>query len=183
MTSEAGPDAQGPLDCSGGTCKRVFLSSTTTTSAILGGVAATDSMCQSLADARNLGGTWMAWLSDAQTAPGIRFAKAGVPYRLLDGTVVANDWGALTSGLLAHSIDMDEAGTTVSAAISVTEVWTGTTYLGNYAGADCRGWTSDMGHGLLYAEVGVFNVTDKAWTEAYLQFCDRGSLRLYCFEQ
>jgi len=165
----------------------VFLSSTLTMTAVLGGLAGGDAICQRLADAKKLGATWKAWLSDATASPSTRFTQAAVPYRLMSGTLVANDWTSLTSGVLAHAIDMDEAGTTVLPDSSVTEVWTGTTPSGTYAGASCQDWTSSQAHGVMCAlicgEVGLFDRTNAEWTAVYLQFCDRGDLRLYCFEQ
>src|SRR5437762_2817246 len=59
-------DAGGPL-CASGECRRVFISSATVLNPI-GGVATADATCQAFADARSLGGTWKAWISQP-TAP------------------------------------------------------------------------------------------------------------------
>ncbi len=185
-TIEAGPDGNGTLACGAGACKRVFVSSAQM-NPLFGSLMASDGICQSLADARNLGGTWMAWISDSTGSPSTRFTRAAVPYRLVDGTLVANDWGSLTSGTLAHPINMDEAGTTITIDSSVTEVWTGTTPSGTYAGASCQDWTTTRASGimcsLVCAEVGVLELADFGWTAVYFQFCDRTDEHLYCFEQ
>jgi hypothetical protein len=172
---DAGVDTGGPS----GTSKTVFVSSVLTADAKFGSLAAADALCQSLADGATLGGTWKAWLSDQREWPATRFTHAAVPYRLRDGTIVANDWAALTSGTLAHAIDHDETG---ALATGVTEVWTGTNPDGTYEGDSCKNWTSN-GPNPFVGSVGLFDSTDSTWTNVYLQFCDRTMLRVYCFEQ
>jgi len=167
------------MDASLGPYKRVFVSSTLTNNGSLGGLNAVDTSCQALADAQVLGGTWKAWLSDATRSPATRFTHASIPYRLVDGTLIANNWTQLTSGTLAHAIDHDETG---APATGVTEVWTGTLPDGTYEGDSCKNWTNSSTSPFL-AEVGTFDQPDSRWTAVYLQFCDRGSLRVYCFEQ
>jgi hypothetical protein len=173
------PPVDAGSDAPVGPYKRVFLSSTLTTSGNLGGIAAVDASCQSLADAQMLGGTWKAWLSDQMGSPATRFTQATIPYRLVDGTLVANDWTELTSGTLVHPIDHEETG---ALATGVTEVWTGTLPDGTYEGDSCKNWSNGSVNPFL-AEVGTFDQADYRWTAVYLQFCDRGQLRIYCFEQ
>src|SRR5262249_60032996 len=99
--------------CAPGTCKRVFVSSgVPAPSGKLGGVTAADTFCQTTADGKRLGGTWKAWISDTTSSPSTRFTQATVPYRLLDGSTIANNWMALVSGTLQHSINIQEDGTT-----------------------------------------------------------------------
>jgi len=154
--------------------RRVFVSSTLST-ADLGGPTGADTKCQNLADAMRLGGNWRAWLSDQLTSPALRFVKANVPYRLLDGTLVANDWDDLTDGVLAHGIDHDEKGILANDA----EVWTGTTATGAASGNHCSGFTSDVSQP---ATVGITTLPAD-WTSRYTQFCNRTNVRVYCFEQ
>jgi hypothetical protein len=156
--------------------RRVFVSSTAST-ANLGGPTAADGKCQTLANAQSLGGTWLAWVSNNETSPAARFTRAQVPYRLLDGTLVANNWEDLTDGTLAHVIDRDEKGKTVTAA----EVWTGTAVTGQSAGDGCTGFTTNDKDANA-AQQGVTDVAAIKWTNVYLQFCDRNA-RIYCFEQ
>ena len=65
-----------------------------------GGLTGADAFCQSLALTAGLSGTYKAWLSDTTGSPATRFAQASVPYRLVDGTTIANDWNDLTDGTI-----------------------------------------------------------------------------------
>lgn len=170
------------LVCMGGTqcvsANRVFITSTGST-AKLGGVDGADAKCQSLADAVHLGGTWRAWLSTASnTKPNSRFTYATKPYRLLDGTLVANNYADLTSGSIRAKIQIDETGKNVGNP----EVWTGTATNGNGAVTGCGGFTDDS-DAATPATVGVADQQNGAWTNVYQQSCNRTTQRLYCFEQ
>jgi hypothetical protein len=188
-TPDAGPDT-GPdagigdsgAVCAPGTCKRVFVSlSSPAPAGKLGGVAAVDTFCQTAANAKALGGTWRAWISDTTTSPSTRFTRASVPYRLLDGSTIAANWTGLTSGTLQHAINVHEDGTPVAPA-QVYEVWTGTRTNGTYSGNACANWTNDTNVAPT-GDVGVTSVANAGWTNIYQQFCDRTTIRVYCFEQ
>jgi hypothetical protein len=144
----------------------------------LGGFAGADAKCQTLATGASLGGTWKAWISDTGSSPSTRFARATVGYRLLDGSLVAANWTALTSGTLAHAIDLDEGGKPFSIP---SEVWTATTTTGTLDLDGCMSFTSNLATVTTTIE-GLCNATDSTWTNKYLQFCDRNA-HLYCFEQ
>ena len=126
-------------------------------------------------------------LSDSNpAAPNHIYASAG-GYVLLDGTVVASSYNALLSGSLEHAIDLTELGAPISD--SFTEVWTGTDVTGALEGSG-NGYCGD-GYGDDWSSndssaptpiVGHSDATDATWTAAYLQFCDRTDVRLYCFE-
>jgi len=179
VSIDAAGDAGGdvvPIDGPSPTVKRVFVSTTAMTSGAFGGNAGGDAICQSLSDGRRFGGTWKAWLSDASNTPGTRFTHASVPYRMIDGTVVANDWNELTSGTLRHAIDLDETG-----AQSFVEVWTGTVRNGRAEGDHCSAWSS--GAATVRGEAGSSSATDFQWTAATLEACDVATAHLYCFEQ
>jgi hypothetical protein len=180
VADQAPPSVDGPL-CAGGTCKRVFLSSTEMLSGALGILATSDGRCQALADGRAMGGTWRAWLSDSNTSPSMRFTRPTVPYRLVDGTMVANSFSGLVSGSLMHAIDMFETGVTLLPGAQV-EVWTGTTPTGTNAAATCGNWTNSS-TGQPNGSVGISDRANAGWTQAYQQFCDRTHVHLYCFEQ
>jgi hypothetical protein len=167
--------------CVGGRCvpaARVFVSSATYPGN-LGGVRGADATCQALAVASGLGGSWMAWISDDTTSPSIRFTRSTAPYALVDGTVVASSWSALTSGRLGHGVDHDENDRRVGGV--TTEAWTATNTDGTSNGGGCKEFTSSS-HYAPYVVVGVSGNTDATWTNVYLQFCDRTD-HLYCFEQ
>ncbi len=173
---DARPDI-GRSDGPSPTAKRVFVSSTAPANGNLGGNAGGDQYCQSLANALGLGGGWKAWLSETSLiTPDTSFTHASVPYRLVDGTTIANNWTELTSGTLQHAIDLDETG-----AQALVEVWTGTVRNGRAEGDACSGWSTSSFS--VNAEVGLSNMTDYRWTSAYLQPCDVASPHLYCFEQ
>jgi hypothetical protein len=117
--------------CDGGTCRvahrgeaggRVPSSSpgpsTMRTSAACGRAGA---KCQARADAVGLDCTYKAWLSTVDDSPKTRFVHAPGPYRLVDGTKIADDWADLTDGTLRQAIDLDEAGNRVPAR---TPTWT-----------------------------------------------------------
>jgi hypothetical protein len=137
-----------------------------------------DSICQSTADSRTFGGTWKAWLSSAFDTPANRFAQSNVPYRLLDGTTIANNWTDLTNGSLLHAIDIDETSLQLMATV---EVWTGTVRNGRAEGDHCNTWSSGLSTD--QGAVGLSSSIDFRWTSAYVLTCDTPMLRLYCFEQ
>jgi len=148
-------------------------------SANLGGPTGADKICQMAANAQTLGGMWRAWISTPAASASARLTHATVPYRLLDGTKVANNWTDLTDGSLAHAIDLSEQGNTLTGG----EVWTSTNSNGTAATPNgCKGFTSNAG-GAPYAEVGLLSSKTGTWTHVYQQFCNRTNVRLYCFEQ
>jgi hypothetical protein len=130
-----------------------------------------------IAGTQGFAGSWRSWTSDSVTSPSARFTQPSIPYRLLDGTVVADGWAGLTSGLLSHEIDMDEKG---NAATNV-EVWTGTNLDGTSQGQSCVDWTMAVNGQTAY--VGLTSALDDTWTTKYFQFCNFGYQHLYCFQQ
>jgi hypothetical protein len=121
----------------------------------------------------------MAWLSDigSGNSAASRLSHAAVPYVLVNGTVVANDWAGLTSGTLLHAIDLTEQGGTPPTGTYANvpghaAVWTDTDASGQYAGVtqipptgqDCDGWSSstDAGNGTV---AGNFSAVDRNWTD------------------
>ena len=82
-----------------------------------GGLTGADAFCQNLALTAGLSGTYKAWLSDTTGSPATRFAPASVPYRLIDGTTIANDWNDLTDGTIQTPINLDEYGNAVSSSM------------------------------------------------------------------
>ncbi len=176
-------DAGPPSACSVGKA-RVFLTSSLY-DGDFGGVSGADSVCGARAAAQGLGGQWRAWLSDSATPASSHIYASAGPYVLLDGTVVAPNFAALVSGSLSHPISLTELAAPISDG--QTEVWTDidvTGQLGN--GGFC---TSSSGNDWSSADsgaptplVGHSNASDSTWSAAYLQFCDRTNVRLYCFE-
>jgi len=132
--------------------KKVFVSSQTYVGN-LGGVAGADSLCQGLATAAGLTGTFKAFLSDSVSTPATRWSPRGGSFTLRNGQVVANSWNEIiTTGKLLQPINQDEYGRTVTPPpydpFSPVYVWTGTDYTApTTAGASvfrsastCNGW-------------------------------------------
>lgn len=165
--------------CMGSSCvssRIVFVTSRTVTAAF-GGIAGADQLCTDLARSAGLPGQYLVWLSDSSTSPAARFARSELPYVLVNGTLVANNWTDLVDGQLAAPIDADEYGSPTFAA----EVWTGTYADGTAATDTCNDWTSVAA--TVYAQQGVTDHVDTGWSIMYLQFCDRALIRLMCFQQ
>lgn len=171
--------------------RRVFITSGDY-SANFGGSSGADSTCGSVATGAGLGGTWAAWLSTSTSSAASRLEHASVPYQLLDGTVVANDWTGLASGSLLHAIDRDEHNTLVlvneTTAPFSGVAWTGTAPDGttlagcnSSSGCTCANWTE--GSDSYAGSFGLGSSTNSSWTEEnYLYVCGQ-QYSLYCIEQ
>jgi hypothetical protein len=160
----------------GGPC-RVFVTSTEY-GGVLGGLAGADAICQTLASQAGLPGAYKAWLSDSTASPSTRFVRSRGPYRLLDGTRIADNWEDLTDGLLAAPIDVTESGGAVAGS---TGVWTHTEPEGTARSGDdhCGNWSSASGDG----DTGTHTVAgDDRWTQWGADPCNTGQ-HLYCFQQ
>jgi len=158
--------------------KRVFVTSSSY-AANFGSLAAADGDCANVASGKGLGGTWKAWLSSSTSSAASRFSHSLLPYELLDGTLVAGNWTALTSGTLAHAIDLDE-NMVVENSLGV---WTGTLKDGSSSGVKtdtCDDWTTAS-----YSWFGFYgfsNHTDSGWSLANNDNCG-AKYSLYCIEQ
>ncbi len=151
----------------------------------LGGISGADAICQADADAAGLTGTFKAWLSDATTSPDISFTKNPLPYVLVDGSIVADDWADLTDAWIYAPIDQTAAGSTVDDGYG-SMVWTNTYYNGQrYDGAvdyNCDSWTIDsQSNAGVYGQYQVMDLWSR-WTYSARLACDR-LFRLYCFAQ
>lgn len=173
----------------GPTPVQVFVTSSTHTGD-LGGITGADSICQNLADAANLMGSFKAWLSDSNTSPADSFTQNDGDYILTDtdGTVIATDWANLTDGNLAiesTGIRYDETGTELQGDAGF--VWTGTFEDGTTDGTqNCDDWNSDSA--AIEGRIGDPSDIGSAWSFLDIpggqadRFCSN-TWRLYCFEQ
>lgn len=144
----------------------------------LGGVNGADARCQQLARAAGLKGIYLAWLSaDDGTSPATRFTQVSVPYRRLDGAVIAHNYADLTDGTLENPINLDEKGV----ESNTSRPWTGTSSSGQPLGANCDNWLSNTETG----QTGNQLETSYKWSADDLTpFVPCGNKqRLYCFEQ
>ncbi len=200
QTPVVAPDSSatdGPATVQAG-AKRVFVTSKNYTAA-LGGLAGADAICQSLANAAKLPGTYKAWLSDSNASPATRFSagcKAGGPFTLVDGTVIAQDWAGLTSGSLLKALAITDVGGgppagNVCSGGKGSGTWTGTLNSGevdkNRIGMMCADWTSNDA-GLKALALWGQPFDPKAWSAngncflGGMTVCSRLAT-LYCFEQ
>lgn len=153
----------------------------------LGGVAGADAKCMERAAAGGLEGTYKAWIADttAASAPATRFTKPTVPYRTLDGRVVAQNWNDLVDGsdgagdTIITPINVNEGGGIITAGAGVyTNVNTDGTRRSSDPNFACQDWTSTTGNGNVGLPAQMTN-----WTTGYNNLCSNTMGRLYCFEQ
>jgi hypothetical protein len=166
--------------------QRVVFVSSSLYSGNLGGFAGADASCQQLAIAAGLDGTFKAWLSDATTLARDRMTHSTLPYALVTGTVVAQDWTGLTSGTLLHPINRNEAGgLPPTGSISCAPfVWTGTWADGTHVLNDCSSWTSSAMSG--GGDGGSWTASDGSWSYwgcVDTQRLCAGTAALYCVQQ
>ena len=141
------------------------------------GLAGADFQCTELATNAGLEGTWTAWLSTDTVDARDRIADG--EYRLLDGTLVADDKADLTDGTLDAPIIVREDGTPIPGA--ALEVWTGTGKDGTNSGlGTCDNWTDNTVAST--AQSGRAEAIDEEWTANVVaeEACDIFN-RLYCF--
>jgi len=155
----------------------------------LGGLSGADTKCGTAAEN---GLPWLldkefrAWLSDRGTSASMRLFHSTVPYRLVDGTLVANDWDDLVDGEVAHPIDITELNT---APLGTYYVWTGTnpdgaTFFPLFPPSSlCMDWTVHWWDTL----VGSASNADEHWT-AYGRWLTDETMcgkqyHLYCLQQ
>lgn len=154
--------------------KRLFVTSST----YAGSVAA--SVCQTVADSVNLGGSWLPWLSaSGQPQPDAidRISGSG-PWQLLDGTVAfANHAQLATSPSVP--INMTELGQKLDGNSTTMGVWTGTLTSGVQSGWDCNHWTSTGYNG----DTGSAATTDHWTADGSSAVSCASTYHVYCFEQ
>ena len=158
-----------------------------TTSAIydghgVGGLAGADAKCNLAALAGDLGGTWVAWLSDSTTDAIDRIPDVG-PWFLVNGyTAVFAGKAQLAGNPLAY-LPIDEMGDRMSQTEGQGRfVWTGTV-AGGTRGATCADWTdATIGE---TGTAGDLLYTDGRWTDGEQPAQESCNLlhHLYCFEQ
>jgi hypothetical protein len=161
------------------TGRRVFV----TSESVLGDFGGADdaaTLCNELAFDARLGGTWLPWLSEMTFFPSEDLTQSTVPFLLVGGILVANNWTELTDGEIEHPIDRDER----NVAVGTVQVWSATDRDGDpFLGTanSCFEWSSadpeDSGF------VGVTNEIDDRWSSSGATPCNTPNVRLYCFEQ
>lgn len=141
------------------------------------GTDAAHYICQDLADAQSLGGTWKAWVS-GNLGPDSYFFQSAGSWQLLDGSAIATDFADLTDGTLTNPVNMDESGNTISRS---NDVWTDLNSDGTSVGAACFDWDRSSAAS---AYVGDYTQTNSNWSYngAASTSCSN-THGLYCFQQ
>ncbi len=110
----------------------------------LGGIQGADQICNDQAAIGHVsvrGKVWRAWISDSSISVDQRLEHASVPYALVDGRRIADDWNQLFSGSLFTEIDVTESNQVLSTTTNRL-VWTGTP--ANGLELNCQNWTSAL---------------------------------------
>ena len=164
--------------------KRVFVSSEMY-NGNLGGLDGADAKCQELADAANLGGTFMAWIATNEGNPASRFTQSTTAYTLVNGTQIAPNWAGLIDGSLDAPLNLDEygdpmpIGNTSCAGGGQPTVWSSVSSNGTGNGGQCSNYTSTAGSG----QWGNGGMSNASWTS----WCSGGICTwespIYCFQQ
>lgn len=173
------------------TSKRVFVTKAQF-NGNLGGLLGADQKCMAAAQSANLAGTFKAWLSSSTVSASSRLTKSPVPYKLLNGTVVASNWADLTDGKIQNPINVDETGVNIGTTSNYA-AWTATNASGNIINPDntCKNWTSISYYdaartGLVNGNMFYSFLSNSSvyWTDVGSDSkCSGGTARLYCLEQ
>jgi hypothetical protein len=151
-----------------------------------------DSICQTLADASELGGTFVAWLSTSDM-DAIDHISGNGPWYRMDGVMVFANRAKLST-TAAVAINVDE---TLGHPDPFYETWTGTnvgghhTPLGTRSSTTCNDWTTTTISDYISGTLGVFGNGNGAdlghgtdWTQYTIAgYCGPFARHLYCFEQ
>jgi hypothetical protein len=162
----------------------VFVTSTLYTGD-LGGIAGADAICNQRAQAANLPGTYMAWISTVADSPANRFTKSQVPYVETNGWLVALDWNDLIDNSLNLAIARTELGqvspnTGGMCENSVRLARTGTNPDGTQGPNICNNFTSANPNYL--GTVGRTTSPTGSWSNCNPGACDI-PMPIYCFQQ
>jgi|GEM_PF-3369900 len=168
-------DTTGPVVSAPPTARKIVFVTSATATANYNGLTQADTVCQNLATAAGLSGTFRAWLSNATDSPSTRFTQSTVPYKLVDGTQIADNWTDLTDGTIDNPINKTET----NGGPPNTSVYSGTTANGTVvADEHCSNWT-----GAPKASVGNTGETGSGWTLSSKGKSCSFHYPIYCFEQ
>ena len=128
-------------------------------------------------------------LSSSSVSATARLTHATVPYKRVDGVVIANNWADLVDGALAAPVSVTEVG-----GSKTYWVWVNTDLSGASMGGICGDWT-DAGSSSGGNFIGYSSLSGCGWTHAsannVLGNCTNtattlscsNAFALYCFEQ
>jgi hypothetical protein len=148
----------------------------------MGGLSGADAKCQAEADDPASivpSGTYLAWLSDGADSPDTRFTKSSHPYRLPDGTKIAENYTDLTDESILHEINLDAT----RMSVGHQQYWTGTNADGTtYRKNDTCGAWGATPPSYVYGMTGHTANKTSSWT-SYRGYPCRRTFRLACFQQ
>lgn len=148
------------------------------------GLASADAICQTLADAAAIGGTFRAWISTT-AVDAIEHITGNGPWYRMDGQLAFPNRATLGTTPLVP-IMIDEKG---GFPDPFYESWTGTALggylapLGSRQSVTCWDWTSTVDSTQVGGVVGDIDASGASWTELATGYCSPFRRRLYCFEQ
>lgn len=166
-------------DRPGGSCTVFYTSAQYTGD--LGGLEGADAKCNELAGDAGLAGPYRAWIADETGSPARRFDQSVVPYVLVDGTLVADNWQDLVTNGTKAAIVVSEAGDEIcDPTVEPCMFFAATNPNGTYDGLGntCAGWTDAASIG--FAGIGGWDSSTQ-WAFG-TSFCDFPT-RLLCFQQ
>ena len=138
------------------------------------GIEAADCICNNTAQGAGLGGTWKAWISDANTNAIDRIADVG-PWYFVDGTTkIFNNKTNMTTTPI-RTIARDENGSVFD---SQQKTWTGTEFGGTASICNCNNWNDTN---LMGTEGWVYG-SNSTWTDNGCRACVVTN-HIYCIEQ
>lgn len=183
-----------PEHCQWGDSRYIFVSSETLPGNLeseqipenMTGLARADTLCQILAVAAGLPGSYYAWLSDNNNIPGYSDAAAriggaqdgvDVAYVMPQGGVaVAHGWDGLVENGPAVAITRTETGMMLD--VTPVRVWSNTDSDGTSLGESaCDNWSSMIGFGWTGS-----TTTGTTWTDVGLFACTNVDVHLYCIQ-
>ncbi len=152
----------------------------------LGGFWGAVAICQDEADAAGLNGSFRAWLSASSLSPSTdaSFTKSELPYLLVGGNIIAENWTDLTDGYLLTPIDSTATGELIaSGGVWTNTKWDGTA-VNTFFELTCDNFTA--GYYSLYnksTKGDLKNISPDWSANIYsLDNCN-SEYHLYCFEQ
>lgn len=144
----------------------------------LGGLSGANSICQARGIEAGYTGTFKAWVSTSTVSAASQIPN-GVAFRLLNGTLVADNKIDLLDGTVDNPINLTELNAVVTGTTGNERVFTGTNPNGTANASTCQNWTSNSS--LQNGRWGDTLSTNSYWTSRGSVACSN-LRRLYCFQ-
>ncbi len=176
---DAGPrNSCGQASC-GGNPKERLVFALQVPDGNLGKVTGADTFCTK-AKTFGIRGNYLAWIADTDpsTDPESRFERSPVPYVMVDGSRISDNWDDLVDGTIDNPINLNSLGTNIGSLPVYTNVDDDGTQGGAPSNISCGGWQNTTQAAL----VGDTAQTDASWTLDRTDVCNVPGV-IYCFEQ